>query len=208
MYDLFYSFISAFLISAVFTIPITMVTAKIIQQSIAHGFDSAISFIIGASIMEWVYTFLALILFVEMDSLKSLNLIFMWASVPVLIVLGIHHWKRSRAVFTAGDVTAQKKNMIWAGFTYNIFNFLILPFWLVTLVWLKEVSDTPSGYGAFISFSTGATLGAGLIFVLYAYLGTWISLRLSWIASRLDLGLAFVFIGLVVVQLFTLLRSS
>jgi threonine/homoserine/homoserine lactone efflux protein len=201
-------FAVAFIISAVFTIPVTMVTAKIIQQSIDLGFRSATRFIMGASVMEWVYAFLALVLFEKMESFDRLNSAFMWASVPVLIGLGLYHWKKSAKRMTIGHEAVSESNEIWSGLGFNLFNFLILPFWLVTLVWLADTGYELRGIPSYISFSTGATLGASLIFMLYAYLGQWMSKRIQWISAYLDKGMAYLFFGLALIQLFTLLRSS
>jgi threonine/homoserine/homoserine lactone efflux protein len=208
MLEILCDFAIAFAISAVFTIPVTMVTAKIIQQSIGLGFRSAVRFIIGASIMEWVYAFIALILFEKMESLDRLNSAFIWASIPVLIALGTYHWKKSARRMSFGKEPIAVSNEIWSGLGFNLFNFLILPFWLVTLVWLAETGYEPRGIPSYIFFSTGATVGASVVFILYAYLGQWMSRRIQWISAYLDKGMSYLFFGLALIQLFTLLMSS
>jgi len=208
MNDILLHFLNAFLISAIFTVPITMVTAMIIQRSIIRGKKAALGFLIGASIIEWVYTFFAIYLYLFMEDFALIAEYLAWASVLVFSILAIHHWKRSKTEFVLTELEVRDVNEIRSGLTYNLFNFLILPFWFIIFAYLEPLHKVPTTWMGAISFSTGATLGAALIFLGYVLIGSWIAKRLFWIARYLDRFLSILFVLLTLYQLFSLLSSS
>lgn len=194
-----YFFISLIL-SFLGSLPIGLITLTIVQKTIQNGRQSGLMIALGATIMEFVYTFIALIsldFFTENTSIGNYIKIFATA---IFLVMGFYFlWKKNSAV-----VQPTKEYNYFdflRGFIVGVMNLLIVPFWIFLGIWL-EANGVLFEKNLDISiFSLGAALGALLAFLGYILLSEFIVNRTKEINRYTNKAVGILFLGLGIFQL-------
>jgi len=161
-------FITALVISALGTIPIGLITLTIAQKTIEKGKSAGWLVALGASIMEFTYTFVALC------SLDFLSLENEWKryaqmiTIVIFLLLGVFYLRKpAPPPISTSEVNTNQRLDFILGIGIGTMNFLILPFWLVVGLWLEGQGFNFENKACILWFSIGATIGALLIFIAY-----------------------------------------
>ena len=174
-------FFIAFFLSALGSTPIGMITLKVTEKTIHDGFRSGVMVALGATVIEFLYTYIALSstdFFLDNVNINStINLIAM----VVFFGLGFYHiFKKSKVVLNhSGEY---KTFDFFKGLILASMNMLIIPFWIFLVIWLKNYGVELSTNFEQLIFSAGAAFGALIIFLLYVRLGKFIATRIQKVA--------------------------
>ena len=133
--NLFFYFVISFIISALGSLPTGLITLTVMQRTVEAGKKAGIMLALGATIMEFVYTLIALcgLGFFE-ESLASNYYMKVFATI-VFFAFGLYNY------FKRNEPSSKVKS------DYNYFDFgrgilvaamnvLIIPFWLFIALWL------------------------------------------------------------------------
>ncbi len=190
-------FLVAFLLSALGSMPIGMISLKVTEKTIHDGFRSGVMVSLGATVIEFLYTFIALSFtdfFLDNVSVNStINLVAM----TVFFGLGFYHlFKRTNTILESGG--EYKSFDFIKGFLLAAMNMLIIPFWIFLVIWLKNYGFEFSTEIQILVFSTGSALGALSIFLLYTRLGKYIVQRIQKVAfyTNKTVGILFLLLGI------------
>lgn len=197
-------FLIAFLLSALGSMPIGMITLKIVEKTIHDGYRSGVMFSLGATVIEFLYTYIAL---TSMDFFLDnveVNSFFNIVAMTVFFSLGFYHlFKKTKTVMDSeGEYNTFD---FFKGTMLASMNMLIIPFWIFLAIWLKNYNVEFSSNTQILVFSIGAGLGALLIFLLYSRLGKFIVQRIQKVASYTNktVGILFLLLGIYqLIQLF------
>jgi len=161
-------FFMALILSFMGSLPIGLITLTITQKTIEKGMRAGLLIALGASIMEFGYTFLALIsldLFTKNMEFGSYIKIM---AITLFVALGIYYFFKKPSTKLKPNSTYDYFDFL-RGFMVGLMNILIFPFWIFVGVWLVsngiEFNDP---FYVFI-FSVGATIGAFLAFLGYIW---------------------------------------
>ena len=171
-------FFIAFFLSAMGSMPIGMITLKIVEKSIHDGYRSGVTFALGATVIEFLYTYFALV-FMDffLDNVEANSFMNIVAMI-VFFGLGFYHLLKKAKVVLEGDGSYNSFDFV-KGIMLASMNMLIIPFWIFLVIWLKNYNVEISTHAQILAFSIGSGLGALVIFLLYSWLGKFIAQRLQ-----------------------------
>ncbi len=197
-------FIVALFLSFVTSLPLGLITLNVVQKTIQDGRKSGIVLSLGATLIEFVYTYIALIsldLFEKNAELASgIELI----ATLTFFAMGFYFlWKKQKK---QTSLSAEYNSLDFLqGVLIGAMNVLIIPFWIIVAIWLIGQGMVLEGQAAIISFSLGSAIGAFFAFWGYAYASERIVEKMDSIARYTDKVIGFLFLGLGVFQLGQLL---
>lgn len=195
-------FLLALLISAVGTLPPGLITLTIVQTTVQQGKKAGMLNALGATIPEFLYTYLALIGAEMLFQDAALNYYIQVASVVVFLVLALWFWlTKPNDLTSPSTVIASRRKFFLRGVVAGFFNFLIVPFWLFIIVWLQANDLVVEGQPAILLFSLGAALGALFVFVLYAEAGSWLLRKITAVRQHINKAIGLFFFLLFAYQL-------
>lgn len=185
--DGFLLFLIAFLISAAGTLPPGLITLTITQTAIKEGRAAGLQSSFGATIPEFLYTYLALI---GADFLlRNANISYYIQVVSAVLFFGLGLWfwlTAPKALKTTNDGPLPSKRFFQRGLVAGFFNFLIIPFWLFIIVWLRANGYVIAGQVNFLLFSVAGALGAFCAFLLYLAIGAFILRKFQTVEKHLN----------------------
>ncbi len=193
-------FIVALILSFLGTVPIGLITLTITQKTIQNGRQSGIMIAIGATVMEFIYTYVALI---SLDFFSKSTIISDYIkifSTVVFFSLGIYFlWKKSNATLKA---TSEYDYFDFLrGITVGMMNMLIVPFWIFLGIWLESNGMFFKNKGDILIFSIGAAIGALIAFFGYILLSEYIVSKTKEIDRYTNKVVGLIFLGLGIFQM-------
>jgi threonine/homoserine/homoserine lactone efflux protein len=197
-------FFTAFILSALGSMPIGMITLKVTEKTIHDGYRSGVMVALGATVIEFSYTYIAITsvdFFIQND---DVNLYINLIAMTVFFALGFYHlFKKTKMVL---DSKGEYKTFDFVkGIMLASVNMLIIPFWIFLSLWLKSYDfDFSTNYQILI-FSIGAALGALAIFLTYSLLGKFVVSKIQKVSLYTNrvVGVLFLMLGIYqLIQLF------
>ena len=204
--NLLYYFLVSLVISFIGSLPIGLISLTVIQRTIAKGKRAGLMIAAGATIMEFVYTFIALKsldLFTESIELGNYIKIF---STIVFFILGAYYFFKQ-----VSEVSKPASNYDYfdflRGFVVGLMNLLIVPFWIFIGVWLQSYGMVFDDNAFIANFSFGSALGAFIAFYGYIWFSGLIKDRLDQINNYTNKIFGVVFFGLGIFKLIQLIQQ-
>ena len=196
-------FLVALILSFLGSIPIGLITLTITQKTIQNGRQSGIMVALGASVMEFFYTYVALI---SLDFFTRNTVIGDYIKIFATIIflgMGLFH-------------LLKKNNKIESPSSYNYFDFgrgviigamnmLIVPFWIFLGIWLEANGFIFDQQIIIITFCVGATFGAMIAFWGYIWLSEYIVTKIKEINKYTNKVIGIMFLGLAILQVIQLI---
>ncbi len=199
-------FIVAFVLSFLGSLPIGLITLTITQKTIEKGKQSGFMIASGATIIEFVYTYIALIsleFFTENTAIGNYIKLF---SMIIFFGLGGYFLFKKSAVKIQSASTYDYFDFL-RGLIVGMMNMLIIPFWIFLAIWLMSNGMLFDEDSSIISFSLGSAIGAFLAFLLYIWFSGFITKKVKAINQYTNKAIGVLFIGLALFQVFHLLYT-
>jgi threonine/homoserine/homoserine lactone efflux protein len=200
-------FLIAFALSFLGTLPPGLITLTITQTTISEGKSAGLRNGIGATIPEFIYTYVALVGIDFLLDHADISRYIQLASVVIFLALGLWFWLAKPPEIRAVQVEANHRKFFLRGLTAGFFNFLIIPFWVVVVGWLRANGYVIDGHPVFLGFSLAGAAGALLAFVLYVELGAVILRRFQEVAVYVNRIIGGLFLLLFAYQLWEIISS-
>ena len=191
-------FIISFVISAIGSLPTGLITLTIMQRTLEAGKKAGYMLSFGATVMEFVYTYIALYGLTFFQESVATNYYMQVFATVVFFAFGIYNFfKESKP--PAAPTDSYDYFDFGRGFIVATMNVLIIPFWLFIALWLSGSYDmTFDSQTNIIVFSLGSALGALAVFIGYAELGQYILARIGKIVKYTNkiVGVVFILLGI------------
>ncbi len=193
-------FCIAFVLSACGSMPIGMITLKVAEKTIHNGYRSGVMISLGATVIEFLYTYIALASMDFFVQNVGVNLYINLIAMTVFFALGFHHLlKKTKSI---PDSKGEYKTFDFIkGILLAAMNMLIIPFWIFLAIWLKTYGFDFSSTSQILIFSVGSALGALVIFLLYTLLGRFVVYKIQKVSFYTNRTVGVLFILLAVYQL-------
>ena len=122
-------FCIAFVLSALGSMPIGIITLKVAEKTIHDGYRSGIMISLGATVIEFLYTYIALVSMDFFIQNVSVNLYIKLIAMTVFFALGFYHFlKKTKTIL---DSEGEYKTFDFIkGILLAAMNLLIIPFWI------------------------------------------------------------------------------
>lgn len=193
-------FVVSLVLSFLGSLPMGLITLTIAQRTIEKGRNAGMLLALGATVMEFVYTYIALIsldFFTNNTHLGDYIKIF---ATIIFLLLGIYFlFKKSKT-----NLKPSKRYDyfdFFRGIVIGAMNLLILPFWIFIAIWLESNEMFfEEGSDIFI-FSLGSAIGALMAFVGYILLSEYILNKTDLINRYANKAIGVLFLGLGIFQL-------
>jgi threonine/homoserine/homoserine lactone efflux protein len=194
-------------ISFVGSIQVGPVNLTVIQTVLQRRLKDGILVALGGCIPELFYAAAAVWAGMWLEQHNDIWRIMEWASVPLLILIGVFLWRSANQPTAKTNATANHSHLM-KGFTLAMFNPQLFPYWLFILVQFQgyqqlRVQQTEEQ----VAFVAGAVLGALGLLVGIAYLTSRYRERILQKLGQINLSkvLGGLFFGMGVLQLFKLI---
>lgn len=201
--DIALYFIISFIISALGSLPTGLITLTVMQRAVDAGKKAGYMLSFGATVIEFVYTYIALYGLTFFQENVATNYYLQVFATFVFFGFGFYNlFKESKPPTTVAS--AYDYFDFGRGFLVATMNVLIIPFWLFIAIWLSSYNIDFDTQTKIITFSIGSALGALVVFIGYAELGHYILGRIGQIVKYTDKVVGIVFLILGVYQCFQL----
>ena len=196
--NLLVSFIIAFILSALSSLPTGLITLNIMQRAIESSKKAAIMMALGSTLPEFVYTYIALYGFDFFNDNISIGQDIQITATIIFFLLAVYFLTKKSE---KPNLTPSKKDDYFnfgRGFLVAAMNILVIPFWIFIALWLQTYGFSFVTSAEIIFFSIGSALGALLIFLAYAELGHLIFQKLGTIVRYTNkaIGISFLLLGI------------
>lgn len=169
MQEFFWHFFIGFVVSFLGSIPIGTVNLAVIQTTVNSNFKSGFYFSLGATIVELIYSAIAIKFIAFLLDNKSVDIFIQIFSVPVFIVLAVMYFRKGEPEMGVNQEIKRGKNF-YNGLVIGLVNPLQIPFWIAYGSYLLS-NDWIRNEEALINvFIVGISLGTLLILTLIAFL--------------------------------------
>jgi len=196
--DIVYYLVASVVISFLGTLPIGLITLTIAQRTITQGKNAGMKVALGATIMEFVYTFIAVKALDFFNENVHLNQSIKIVSAILFLIVGLYllFKKPKKEIEIKGKESY--KNFI-AGLIVGTMNFLIVPFWIFFGLLLESYGMAFEDYSKLVVFSIGSALGALIGFILYIWFSALIKEKLTAVTKYTNkiFGILFLILSLV-----------
>ncbi len=202
MHLIFY-FLVALILSFLGSLPIGLITLTITQKTIEKGMRAGLLIALGASVMEFGYTYLALMsleLFTENLAFESSIKI---VAITVFMILAIYYYFKKPSSNLQPSSTYDYFDF-FRGVVVGLMNVLILPFWIFLGIWLVSNGMDFNSQPYLLIFSFGATIGAFLAFLGYIWGSKLIEKKVVTLNQYTNKIVSVLFFGLGIFQLIQL----
>ena len=194
-------FIIALVLSFLGSLPIGLITLTITQKTIQNGRNSGLMIALGATVMEFVYTFIALL---SLDFLTKNTAIGTYIKIFATVAflgMGIYYLLKesNEKLKAAGEYDYFG---FIRGFIVGMINMLIVPFWIFLGIWLESNGILFENKSIIFIFSIGAAIGAFLAFLGYIFLSEYIVSKTKEINRYTNKAVGVLFLGLGIFQLY------
>lgn len=201
-----YFFVALFL-SFIGSLPIGLITLTITQKTIEKGKRSGLLISLGATIMEFGYTYLALISLDFLTKNIEVGSYIKIFAIVLFMVLGIYYFFKKPSP-KLKQTKAYDYFDFLRGAIVGLMNVLIFPFWIFLGIWLESNGMFFESQTSIITFSFGATIGAFLAFLVYIWFSGVIEKKVAIINQYTNKVVGAIFLGLGVFQLINLFLEA
>ena len=190
--------------SFVGTLPLGMLNLTILQLALANRQQQAMSFSLGATLIEFIQIGITLLGMNVLLAIPQLSQLISIISIPILLYLGYKNFKNDKN--TEGPLLTTKSTF-WQGIVLGFANVVVYPFWLLwgnIFVQNGWLIPAPEAYFYFSVAAAFGTFGAFLFFIL---LGKILWKRLHGLQKMIDKAIGFTFFGFAAFQFIKLIGT-
>lgn len=177
-----------------------MLNMTAVRYAIDRGLKQGVIFSAGAASVVFIQAMIALFFADYLNKhphiLDKLTL----AGVFVFFALAVFFFIQARKKFK-GEGKRKKGSVFFTGIFMSSINMLAVPFYLAISAYLSSKNKLILEQPYIIIFIVGASLGAFLLFVTYAYFASYITKKVQFIAKNINYILSILFLVLGIVTI-------
>ena len=180
------------------TIPFGTINVSIAEASIRRGVRAGIAMGIGASLVEFFQSYIALSFFNILSTNPRMERTIIVTCIPIFLVIGFYYFFKKNTAMPHPTNKASHVIGLAKGFMLSTLNLIAIPYYVFIGGYLHSANYISLEPQFIASFALGVVAGSFAVFLLYAQLGQYIrqkSERLSHYASKI-VGLIFIAIAI------------
>ena len=193
-------FIIAFILSFLGSLPLGMITLTIVQRTIEKGRSSGIMMALGATIMQFFYTYIALISLDVFTTSNEIGHYLKMVATVVFFIMAFYFLMKKKTDELQATTSYDSLDFL-RGFIVGLMNVLVVPFWVVLAILLESYGCVFIHQGDMISFSLGSAIGALTVFIGYVWMSEFVMSKAKSINQYTNKVIGILFLGLGIFQL-------
>ena len=187
------------LFSAIGAVAPGMINLAVAERSIHKGYSSGLMVALGASAVEFLYTFLSIYFIDQLTENKVVGKFITWMAAVIFLLLGLYYILRKVEPIKP-VISKSSSTDLFLGVGVAAMNMLIIPTWLFIGIWMRGQGYDFEHMGHIFAVSLGSALGAGFVFVGYVKLGRYVVSKMEKVTAYTNKFVGTVFLILSVVQ--------
>lgn len=203
MGDFFGHFIIGLVVSFIGSIPLGTVNLAVVQTTININFRAGFYFALGATIIELIYSAIAIKFIAVLLNNSNLELIIQVISIPAFVLLGIFYYRKQEVAKAA---ETKKRKSFYNGLFIGLINPLQIPFWIAYGSYLLSNNWIRNEEYLLNVFIAGICTGTLLVLTLIALVSRKIISRIDMQTKAVNKGIGVILFALSAYQLFNVLR--
>jgi threonine/homoserine/homoserine lactone efflux protein len=176
MIEMFWHFFIGFIVSFLGSIPLGTVNLAVIQTSVTINFRAGFYFALGATLIELVYSAIAVKFIATLMNNTTIDLTIQIISIPAFLILGIIYYKKQNS--TEVKAVTRKKSF-YHGLFIGLINPMQIPFWIGYGSYLLSEKIIQNNSFLLNIFIAGICLGTLILLTLLALWSKKITDKLS-----------------------------
>ena len=182
------------------SLPIGMLNLTAIDISVNKGIKSLISFSAAASIIEFFYAFIAIVMTEWIMRNDHLNYYINVAIIPVFIILAINYFYRDNLIRKNKKLPRQQSPFM-KGVLLSLINPLCIPFWIFYTSYFHSFGWIDLSTNYYISILVlGISVGTFLALIAFGITGQILVTRIQHLNKWLNRIIGFTLILLAIIQ--------
>lgn len=169
MQEYIWHFLIGFVVSFLGSLPIGTVNLAVIQTTVNSNFKTGFYFSLGATIIELIYSAIAIKFIAFLLNNESVEIIIQIISVPVFIILAILYLRKEEVDPVAAAEVKRSKSF-YNGLFIGLVNPLQIPFWIAYGSYLLSNNWIQNDEELINVFIGGISLGTLVVLTLIAFL--------------------------------------
>jgi threonine/homoserine/homoserine lactone efflux protein len=167
MQEFIWHFFIGFIVSFLGSLPIGTVNLAVVQTTVNSNFRTGFYFSLGATIIELIYSAIAIKFIAYLLNNQSVEVIIQIISVPVFIVLAILYFRKEEP---SANTEIKRRRSFYNGLFIGLVNPLQIPFWIAYGSYLLSNNWIKNEEFLINVFICGISLGTLLVLTLIAFL--------------------------------------
>ena len=200
-----YLIISTFLIGLVVsflgTLPPGVLNVTVTRITLRQGNRNALLFILACGLVEFVYSYLAVLLTQLVVQNGFIKYLTDGLTVAVLLIMGIYYLRKPISTAVANERDSRPFSL---GVVLSLLNLAAFPFWTIyTTLLIQKGWVTLTNPAWILLYVTGISLGTLMGLWVFVWLSGRVKVWLTAYAHRVDQATGLLLVGLAIVQSLT-----
>lgn len=187
--DFIWHFVIGLVVSFLGSIPLGTVNLAVVQTTVTINFRAGLYFALGATIIELIYSAIAIKFIAVLLSNNSLDLAIQMISVPAFIALGIFYFNKEEQT-KAADIKRRKS--FYNGLFVGLINPLQIPFWIAYGSYLLSNDWIKNDDHLLNVFILGICVGTLLVLTLIAVVSNSIISKINLQTKKVNKGIGII----------------
>lgn len=197
-------FLIGMLVGLLGFLPVGMTNMAVADAAARKGFSPALRVGIGASFVGMLQALVSLQSSHVIMANASLENALTWASIPILIAVGLFYLTRDSGVNLGVSIPVKtpRLNGVALGMFISTLNIVAIPYWMFYGTYLSgNAAIQLDSITSVIVMSLGGGTGMLMAFVTYAYVAIYARSRTAFLEKYSSMAISFMMFGLGAVQL-------
>lgn len=186
MGEFFWHFSIGLVVSFLGSIPLGTVNLAVVQTTINSNFRAGFYFALGATIIELIYSAIAIKFIAVLLNNAHVELSIQIISIPAFLVLGIFYYRKQNS---SREVEIRNKKSFYNGLLIGLVNPLQIPFWIAYGSYLLSNEWIRNEDSLLNMFIAGISVGTLLVLTLIALVSKKIIGRLDLQTNTVNKGI-------------------
>ncbi len=182
------------------TIPFGTINVSITEAAITRGKRIGIMMGIGASIVEFFQSYVALSFYNILSNNPKTERMIIITCIPIFLIIGTYYLLKKNSVMPKPTHRAAHAIGLAKGFMLSALNLIAVPYYVFIGGYLSNNKLIDLKPDLIAAFATGVVAGSFMVFVLYAELGKYIQRKSEHMSQYASKIVGMIFIAIAVSQ--------
>lgn len=200
MNDIIWHFLVGMVVSFIGSIPLGSINLSTLQIALEKNVRAALLFALGATLVELVYSYIAIKFSAFLLSHKDVELYIQLVAIPAFVILSIQSFRKKASGAESKEVNNRGKSSFLKGIFIGLVNPLQIPFWVAYGTYMLSNKWITNDGMLLNVFIIGIVTGTYLLLSLVIFGSKAIDAKLNLSRFNMNKAIGAIFLALAVYQ--------
>ncbi|HSZ26256.1 MAG TPA: LysE family transporter [Cytophagaceae bacterium] len=167
--SLLFHFSIGFITSFIGSLPLGAINAAVVRISFTQNIAAALKFIVGATLAELLYSFIAVYFSAFLLLVPKFDIIIQLISIPIFMIMGVSYFRsKNKGKAIPAESSGSYKKEFLQGLSIGLLNPLQIPFWLAYSTYFISIGWLSNDKLLLSVFILGIIAGSSILLFLIA----------------------------------------